>query len=252
MVSLHDLVSYTDTLLDASAFRDYCPNGLQLEGRASVARLVAGVSASQALVDAAVEAGAHALLVHHGYFWKGEEPVITGIKRQRIRGLLDAGVSLLAYHLPLDAHPQYGNNAQLALRLGLEVHGRFGPAGGADIAMHGRLVQAMSGGELTERITTALGRTPLHVPGRDDSIRSVGWCTGAAQGFIDQAAGLGLDAYITGEASERTVHVARETGVHFYAAGHHATERYGPQALGEHLAERFGLEFRFIDIDNPV
>ncbi|NIP73376.1 MAG: Nif3-like dinuclear metal center hexameric protein [Gammaproteobacteria bacterium] len=252
MVSLHDLVSYTDTLLDASAFRDYCPNGLQLEGRASVSRLVAGVSASQALVDAAVEAGAHALVVHHGYFWKGEEPVITGIKRRRIRALLDAGISLLAYHLPLDAHPQYGNNAQLALRLGLEVHGHFGPAGGPDIAMYGRLASAVGADELAERITIALGRAPLHVPGRGDPIRSVGWCTGAAQGYIDQAAALGLDAYISGEVSEPTVHVARETGVHFYAAGHHATERYGPQALGEHLAEHFGLEFRFIDIDNPV
>jgi len=252
MISLKELVAHTDGLLDVASFRDYCPNGLQVEGRETVQRLVAGVTASQALIDAAVDAGADALLVHHGYFWKGEDPTVTGIKRRRIQRLLEAGVSLLAYHLPLDAHVALGNNAQLAEVLGLQVEGRFGVGDAGSIAMYGRLPEPVPAGVFAGHVAAALGRAPLLVPGGDHPVSTVGWCTGAAQGYIEAALDLGLDAYLSGEISEPTVHVAREGGIHYFAAGHHATERYGVQALGRHLAERFGLEFQFIDIDNPV
>lgn len=251
MVDLSSLVAYTDKHLEADRFSDYCPNGLQVEGRWDVKRLVSGVTASYDFIDAARRAGADAVLVHHGYFWRGEDPCITGLKQRRLRLLLDAGISLLAYHLPLDAHPVHGNNAQLAGRLGLAVDGRFGPGEGAGIGMHGHQADACSGNDFAARLERVLGRAPLHIPG-PGSVRTVAWCTGAAQGFIDEAVRLGVDAYVTGEVSERTVHVARESGIHFFAAGHHATERYGVKALGTHLAERFDLEHRYIDIDNPA
>lgn len=249
MVSLRELVAYGDQLLAIEQFEDYCPNGLQVEGRAEVRRLVAGVTASQALVEAAAARSADVLLVHHGYFWKGEPAPITGVKRRRIQALLDAGISLLAYHLPLDAHGELGNNAQLAVELGLSVTGRFGPS---RLGMVGALSAPLPAAEFGARIGAALQRQPLHIPGGDHPIRKVAWCTGAAQGFIDAAAAQGVDAYVSGEISEQTVHAARELGVHYFAAGHHATERYGAQALGRHLAQQFGLEFEFIDIDNPV
>lgn len=251
MVSLNELVAYSNALLEVERFDDYCPNGLQVEGGAQVRSLVAGVTASQALVDAAAAHGADLLLVHHGYFWKGEPANITGTKRRRIKALLDADLSLLAYHLPLDAHAEYGNNVQLAARLGLAVEGRFGPAP-LQLGLWGRLPEAMDAAKFGARIETALGRAPLHIAGRQHPVRTVGWCTGAAQGFIEAAAAIGLDAYVSGEISEQTVHAARELGIHYYAAGHHATERYGAHALGRHLADHFGLEFQFIDIDNPV
>ncbi len=251
MVSLNELVTYSNDLLAIERFDDYCPNGLQVEGRDAVERLVAGVTASQVLVDAAAKCGADLLLVHHGYFWKGESAVITGTKRRRIKALLDAGLSLLAYHLPLDAHPEFGNNVQLAARLGLPVEGRFGPSP-LELGLHGTLPAALDAEEFGARIESALGRTPLHIAGNGRSIRTVGWCTGAAQGLIDSAAQLGLDAYVSGEISEQTVHAARELGIHYFAAGHHATERYGAEALGRHLAQRFDLAFDFIDVENPV
>ncbi len=251
MVSLNELVTYSNALLDIERFADYCPNGLQVEGRDAVERMVAGVTASQALVDAAAKRGADLLLVHHGYFWKGEPAVITGTRRRRIKALLDAGLSLLAYHLPLDAHAEFGNNVQLAARLGLPVEGRFGPPP-LELGLYGTLPAALDAGEFGARIESALGRTPLHIAGNGRPIRTVGWCTGAAQGLIDAAAQLDLDAYVSGEISEPTVHAARELGIHYFAAGHHATERYGAEALGRHLAQRFDLAFDFIDIDNPV
>ena len=252
MVQLRELIRYCDDLLEADRFRDYCPNGLQVEGNEQVNKIVTGVTASQALIDAAIEAEADMLLVHHGYFWKGEDARVIGIKKQRIARLLESGVSLVAYHLPLDAHPVYGNNVQLAQLLDISVEGRLQEGSDPAIGLHGRLASPMSGKTFAKHIADKLGRDPLHVDSMSQEISTVAWCTGAAQGYIEQAVELGVDAYITGEVSEPTVHIARETGIHFYAAGHHATERYGVKALGEHLATNFGLDVQFIDIDNPV
>lgn len=249
MIRLNELIQYTNTLLESDTFQDYCPNGLQVEGRGEVRKLVSGVTACQALIDAAVEQGADALLVHHGYFWKGEDPCIKGLKGRRIRTLLQHDMSLLAYHLPLDAHPELGNNAGLAAALELEVEGRFTPA---DIGMYGRSGTELDGPALAQRIMGALGREPQYIPGGEHLIRRIGWCSGSAQGYIEAAADLGLDAYISGEISEQTVHLARERGIHYFAAGHHATECFGVQRLGQHLSENFDLEHVFIDIPNPV
>lgn len=252
MVQLSELTEYLDRLLMPGRFRDYTSNGLQVEGRGGVERLIGGVTASLALIEAAVERRADALLVHHGYFWKNEDPCIRGMKRQRIAALLGNGISLLAYHLPLDAHPVYGNNAQLARLLGIEVTGVLDADADPPITLRGELPEALRPADLARRIGDALGREPLHIPGDDRSIRTLGWCTGAAQDYIEYAVAAGVDAYISGEVSERTTHVAREAGVHYFAAGHHATERGGVQALGAHLAGKFDLEYQFIDVDNPV
>lgn len=252
MIELQQLVSYTNALLDVPAFADYCPNGLQVEGRMQVSRLVSGVTASQALLEAAIARDADAILVHHGYFWKGEDPCLTGMKRRRLATLLAADVSLLAYHLPLDAHPELGNNAQLARVLGFQIGGWFGAPRGPALACQAQLDEPLSAPALVEHIGAALGRKPQWVAGGEHAVRRLGWCTGAAQSYIEAAAGLGLDAFISGEISEQTVHIARECGIHYIAAGHHATERYGAPALGEHLGRYFGLEHVFIDVDNPV
>ena len=252
MAQLAELVRFCDELLDAKVFQDYCPNGLQIEGATEVNKVVTGVTACQALIDAAVAADADLLLVHHGFFWKGESPCLTGMKRRRIAGLIENNISLLAYHLPLDAHPEYGNNAQLAQRLGLELEGRFGRDERDQIGMYGRLQKAMDVQEFASHITKVLGRETLHLAGQGDQIERVAWCTGAAQGYIESTPGLGVQAFISGEVSEQTTHFVRESGVHYYAAGHHATERYGVQALAELLVQRFGIAHDFIDIDNPV
>lgn len=252
MALLHELVRYTDALLNAGAFKDYCPNGLQVEGRVQVHMLVSGVSASQRLLDAALALQADAILVHHGYFWKGEDPRVTGYKKQRLQRLLNADVSLLAYHLPLDAHPELGNNAQLAQVLKLNITGAFDTDNGPKLGLIGELPQSQSAAQFAAHIEHALGRTPLHVGDAGSHIKTLAWCSGGAQGYIDRAVALGVDAYLTGEVSEYTVHIARETGLHFFAAGHHATERYGVQALGAHLAQRFGLRHEYVEIENPV
>jgi len=248
MSSRQEILAYLDTLLNVAQYSDYCPNGLQVEGSDEIAHIVSGVTASQALIEAAIEQKADALLVHHGYFWKGEAQSITGIKRQRIQRLLESGLNLLAYHLPLDGHVELGNNAQLARILGIRVEGT---AGDANLLFHGSLEQACSGDAFSNHIESCLNRTPEHISAERE-IQRVAWCTGGAQSYIEQAAALGVDAFITGEISEQTVHIARETGIHFYAAGHHATERYGVQALGAHLSTEFGLKHTFIDIDNPA
>lgn len=252
MVTLKALIEYTDTLLSPDRYSDYCPNGLQVEGRAEIRSIASGVTASLALIEAAIEAGADALVVHHGYFWKGEDACITGMKRRRLERLLGSGTSLLAYHLPLDAHPELGNNAQLAQLLGFSAQGNFGSDGGLQLGQYGELARPLSGAALAEHLQASLGRTPQHIAGAGDLIRRVGWCTGAAQSYIEAAVEQGLDAFISGEISEQTVHVVRECGIHYFAAGHHATERYGVRALGERLAGHFGIMHRFIDIDNPV
>ena len=252
MVTLKALLDYTNNLLSIDSFADYCPNGLQVEGRAEVTRLVSGVTASMELIEAAIDAQADAIVVHHGYFWKGEDACVTGMKRTRLRRLLETDISLLAYHLPLDAHPELGNNAQLAQLLGFERQGYFGHDGGMSLGQYGLLPEALTGAALSDLIQNSLGRTPLHIAGPQQKIQTVGWCSGAAQSYIDAAAEQGLDAFISGEISEQTVHVARERGLHYFSAGHHATERYGVQALGQHLAEQFDISHQFIDIDNPV
>jgi len=252
MTQLSDLLKYTNKLLEIDRYQDYGPNGLQVEGRAEINKIISGVTASRALIDAAIAADADAVLVHHGYFWKGEDPCLTGMKGQRIRSLIKADLNLLAYHLPLDAHAELGNNAQLARLLGMQIEGRFIGDSETGIGMYGVLSQPMSGDELANHIDATLDRAPLYVAGSDKPIKRLAWCTGGAQGYIQQAVALGVDAYITGEVSEHTVHTARECGLHFFAAGHHATERYGVQALGDHLADKFGLSHQFIEIDNPV
>jgi dinuclear metal center YbgI/SA1388 family protein len=220
-----------------------------VEGRPEIVRLVAGVTASQALIEAAVERDADAILVHHGWFWKGEDGRVTGIRRKRLGSLLAADINLLAYHLPLDAHPELGNNAQLALRLGWLPEGRFGEQ---DIAWLGSLAEPCDLPALVERVAGVLWRPPLVVAGDGRPVRRIGWCSGGAQGYFEQAIALGVDAYLSGEISEQTVHLARESGVAYLAAGHHATERYGVQALAGHLAQHFGIACEFVDLDNPV
>ncbi len=252
MVRLDELVSYCDELLMAAKFNDYAPNGLQVQGWPEVKKLVTGVTACQALIDAAVVAQADAILVHHGFFWKGEAPVVTGLKRRRLGALIENNISLIAYHLPLDAHPSLGNNAELARILGLVVEGRFGRDNGDCLAMYGALPAPMSVHHFMDHLHFKLGRKALHLGGGSEDIVRVGWCSGAAQGYIEAATQLGVQAFISGEVSEHTTHFARESGIHYFAAGHHATERYGVQALGAHLAQRFDIEHQFVDINNPV
>lgn len=247
MARRQDIMTTLDHWLEPERFQDYCPNGLQVEGRDEVRRIISGVTASQALIDAAIDAEADLILVHHGYFWKGEDQRVTGMKRRRLQALLTREINLVAYHLPLDDHPRYGNNQQLARVLGIE---RAEPLDG--LVWHGQLPEALSPQGLADLLSERLGRAPLHVGTGPAEIRRVAWCTGAAQGCIGKALAGGADAFISGEISEPTTHSAREEGIHYYAAGHHATERYGVQALGEALAETFGIEHRFIDCDNPV
>ncbi len=251
MVRRNELVAYLDTLLASGSFRDSCPNGLQVEGRAQIHRLVTGVTANLALLREAQERNADAVLVHHGYFWKGEAPTVVGMKQRRLKQLLAADISLLAYHLPLDAHPVYGNNAQLARLLELCPDGGL-EEGDTAIGMVGHLASPMSAAEFAGVVEERLQRAPFHVAAGPPLINTIAWCSGGAQSLIGCAVERGVDAYLTGEVSEPTVHIARECGIHFFAAGHHATERYGVQALGEHLAQRFGVEHHFVDIDNPV
>lgn len=251
MVTIQELTQYTDTLLQADRFQDYCPNGLQVEGKETVQEIVTGVTASQALLEAACLRKADAVLVHHGYFWRNEDPRITGIKRARLAVLLQNNINLLAYHLPLDMHPDVGNNAQLGRLLGIQVDGVLQAREPVACVSYGHL-EPVPAETFRARIDTALQRTCIHVDAGPDRIATVGWCTGAGQGFIGQAIDANLDAYISGEISEPTAHMAREAKIHYFAAGHHATERYGVQALGQHLEQRFGLGHEFVDIDNPA
>ena len=243
------LQRHLDDLLEAARFKDYCPNGLQVEGRAEVARVVCGVTASLALIDAAIERDAQAIVVHHGWFWRGEDGRITGMRRTRIARLLAHDINLFAYHLPLDAHPELGNNAQLGRVLGLTPTAVVGDQG---LLWIGEPAAPACAGELAERFAAALGRTPLLVGDAQRTVRRIAWCTGGAQGMFEQAIDAGVDLYLSGEISEQTTHTARESGVPYIAAGHHATERYGVQALGEHLAQTCGLQVAFVDIDNPA
>jgi dinuclear metal center YbgI/SA1388 family protein len=251
-VSLKQLELELKEVLRPEQFKDYCPNGLQVEGRKEISKLVTGVTACQELITAAVEAGADALLVHHGYFWRGEDQSISGIKKARIEALLKHDVSLFAYHLPLDVHREFGNNVQLAKVLGIEIDGELGKQNNHPIGLVGTISEDTDFESLKALIADKLDRQPLAIEGNSKPIRSIGWCTGAAQNYIELAVAAGVDAYITGEVSEPTVHIARESGIHFFSAGHHASERYGVQAIGGYLAAKFGIDHQFIDIDNPV
>ena len=250
MATRKEVESYLHTLLNVEAFKDYGPNGLQIEGRAELRRIVSGVTASRALIDAAIADGADAILVHHGLFWRGQDGRLTGWLGERVRRLMAQGVNLFAYHLPLDAHAELGNNAQLGLRLGLAADACFGDQALGFAAPAGENTSLPS---LAARVQSALGgRAPLVLPGDGRALARIGWCTGGAQGYFEAAITAGVDAFLTGEVSEPQAHLARETGVAFLACGHHATECFGAPALAAHVAERFGLEPRFIEIDNPA
>lgn len=251
MVTREQLVQACDALLQPQRFKDYGPNGLQVEGRAHVRHVVSGVTASLALIEAAIDAQADAVLVHHGLFWRGQDGRVTGWMKQRLARLLAHDINLLAYHLPLDAHPSLGNNAQLGLRLGLLAEGVFGDQ---DLGVIGVSASPLSGAtELAQRVAQALGRSPVVVTGAAPRpLRRIAWCSGGAQSSFEAAIAAGADAYITGEISEPQAHLARETGVAFLACGHHATERGGAPAVAAHVAQALGLTHQFIDIDNPA
>ncbi|WP_457421422.1 Nif3-like dinuclear metal center hexameric protein [Roseateles sp. P5_E7] len=234
--------------LEPTRFKDYGPNGLQVEGRAEVKRLVCGVTASLALIDAAIEAKADAILVHHGLFWRGQDGRVTGWMKQRLARLIQHDINLFAYHLPLDAHPELGNNAQLGKRLGWTADARFGEQDLGFLATTAPTTLAA----LTAQLRTLTGREPVLAEGDGRPLRRVAWCTGGAQGYFEGAIAAGADVFVTGEISEPQAHYARETGVAFIAAGHHATERYGVQGVGERVAAELGLDWRFIDLPNPA
>jgi len=248
-VQIDDIVSYLDAFLNVSQFKDYCPNGLQVAGKKEIGHIVSGVTASQALLEAAYAQNADLILVHHGYFWRNENPCIVGLKRNRLAFLLQHELSLLAYHLPLDAHPTLGNNAQLGRVLGFE-NTQF--AGEQNLIAYAELGQAVTLEQFSRHVEATLKRSPLVLGDQQKMIKKVAWCTGAAQGYMEQAIALGADVFISGEVSEQNTHLARETGVAYISAGHHATERYGVQALGAHLAEKFAIRHTFIEIENPV
>lgn len=247
MVARAELQQHLERLFADCALTDYCPNGLQVAGRNNINKIVVGVTACQALLDIAVEQQTDAIIVHHGYFWKGENPCITGIKQTRLATLLNHDINLFAYHLPLDVHPELGNNAQLAKQLNFTIDTEHNQG----LLNIGRS-QCNTLEQLAEHIGNVLARKPQVIAVDNPKINAIAWCTGAAQDMIEQAAELGADVFISGEISERTFHLAKEYNIHYLAAGHHATERYGIQALGQHLSEAFELDVEYVDIDNPV
>jgi dinuclear metal center YbgI/SA1388 family protein len=249
-VARAEIMSALNDWLEPSAFNDYCPNGLQVEGSEQICHVVSGVTASMALIEQAIEQQADMLLVHHGYFWKGEQSALIGMKYQRIKALITNNINLVAYHLPLDFHQILGNNASLAKKLDFTITGKFG-SGARPLGMVGELSKTMTGGELAEHINQRLGRKPQHIVA-NKLIKTVAWCTGAAQSYIDAAIAVGVDAYISGEISEPTFHSAKEGGVHYFGAGHHATESFGVQCVGQQLAEKFAIKHTFINVPNPV
>jgi dinuclear metal center YbgI/SA1388 family protein len=251
MTDRSTLLAAYDDLLQPSRFKDYGPNGLQVEGRADITKVVSGVTASRALIEAAIAEGADAIFVHHGLFWRGQDGRVTGWMKQRLALLLAHDINLFAYHLPLDAHPQWGNNAQLGLKLGLQADGRFGEQ---DLGFIGGSAKGVfdDAQSLADHVSGVLGRSVVRVGEAEGPIRRLAWCTGGAQNYFEAAIAAGAQAFITGEISEPQAHHARECGVVFLACGHHATERYGAPAVAGHVAGQLGLNHVFIDIDNPA
>ena len=249
MASIKEIATYADQLLGVDTMQDYCPNGLQVEGKASVKLLISGVTASEALIRTAVAHKADAILVHHGYFWRNESPALRGMKRRRIALLLQHDINLLAYHLPLDMHPKLGNNAYLRDKLGIKQEGVLTPEGLGGL---GRLANPITPSALAAQLEKELNQSPQHIAGGNQMIRRLAWCSGAAQNLIERAYGLGAEAYLSGEVSEQTYHFAVENQIDYYAIGHHASERGGVQYLGDALAKQFDLIHRFIDIANPI
>lgn len=248
-----DFENYLNNLLKPEQIKDFCPNGLQVQGTDQIDKVVTGVTATKALIDQAISVGADAIIVHHGYFWKNESYVIRGMKYERIKALMDHNINLFAYHLPLDIHPELGNNTQLAKLFGINITGPLEIGNELSIAIQGEFEHAIPPKELASVINAKLNRQCLHIaPESNKVIKTIAWCSGGGQGYIDLAAEQGIDAFISGEVSEQTTHVAKEMNIHFYAAGHHATERYGVKALSAHINNELGLECQFIDVDNPV
>lgn len=249
MINRDHFASYVAQILNIAQFKDYCPNGLQLEGSQTIKKIVSGVTASRALIDAAIAENADTILVHHGYFWRDENPCIVGMKYERIKRLIQHDINLFAYHLPLDHHPVWGNNAQIAQLLQLEHTGHFADN---DLGWLGRAPQIKTIGELAKAVRIAFDREPLLIGDPNQALETIAWCSGGAQSLLPQAAQAGANIYLSGEISEQTVHQAREMDIAYLACGHHASERLGVQALGAHLAEKFNLLHQFIDIPNPA
>ncbi len=250
MTTRQELLAALDDLLQPARFKDYGPNGLQVEGRSEVRHIVSGVTASLALIDAAIAEGADAIFVHHGLFWRGQDGCITGWMRQRVARLLAHDINLFAYHLPLDAHPELGNNAQLGARLGLRIQGNFGEN---MLGCWGDLDAPLGGVDaLAQQLQELCGRAVVAVDAKPGTLRRVGWCSGGAQGYFEAAIAAGVDVFITGEISEPQAHYARECGVSFIACGHHASERYGAPAVAGQVAQQLGIAHEFIDVDNPA
>ncbi|MBU2870840.1 Nif3-like dinuclear metal center hexameric protein [Colwellia sp. E2M01] len=248
-----DLEQYLTDLLKPQQIKDFTPNGLQVQGSDNISKVITGVTATKALIERAITEKADAILVHHGYFWKNESYVIRGMKHDRIKALLLNDINLFAYHLPLDIHPTLGNNAQLAKLFNIENVQALELGNPLSVAVQGNFANAHTANDLTQLINKKLNRECLHIAAPSNKpIKTIAWCSGGGQGYIELAAEQGIDAFLTGEVSEQTTHVAHEMDIHFFAAGHHATERYGVKALGEHLAQELGLDVEFIDIDNPA
>ena len=249
----HEFITLLDDLLLPNTVNDYCPNGLQVEGSSEITKVITGVTASQALIDEAIKRKANCILVHHGYFWKGESQTITGLKMRRIKSLLMHDINLLAYHLPIDIHPELGNNAQLGNLLqvnNVQCHPGLKPNG---IVMWGELAAEIDANSFHQNLASVLQREPVHVSANSSrTIKKIAWCTGGGQGYIDACVELGVDAFVSGEISEQTTHSARELDIHYFAAGHHATERYGVKAIGEYLSRLSDVDVEFVDIPNPA
>ncbi|MDP3561865.1 MAG: Nif3-like dinuclear metal center hexameric protein [Legionellaceae bacterium] len=252
MITRNTLATYLNDFLACEAFQDYAPNGLQVEGRLDIKTICTAVTASESVIEEAVAMGADALLVHHGFFWRGEDAVITGMRRRRIGHLLKHDLNLFAYHLPLDCHPTLGNNVFLGNLLQIQNMKSYDISKVANILWAGDLSSPVTAEELSQQIARLLQRKPMYIPVNDKPIKRIAWCSGGAQDYIEQAKEKGVDAYLSGEISERTYYQAKELNIHYFACGHHATERFGIQSLGKHLAMQFHLTHHFIDSDNPV